>query len=193
MTITSGISNFKLSGNSPERDLFQARFTGLIPEVRMNKGAVRIRYRLSIAEWVRHTLLWNRHEAKISLHTTILWEIDLNGGVSEMKADLQMLKLKSLAFKGGVSQADIALPHPSGTVPISILGGSNRISFSCMQRTEAQLRASGGISQLQFGDQLFSSVGERIELKTPGYEDTTDRYDIRVFSGASHLAVLRQE
>ena len=167
LEITNGISNFDLRGGSAESNLFQAHFTGLIPEVRTERGVVSVRYRLSMAEWVKHSLLWKRHAAELSLNTAISWEIDFHGGVSNMQADLKTLVLNSLAFEGGVSRVKIDLPRPSGTVSINVKGGSSRQSLVCPQGIAVRLRASGGVSQLKFGEQFYGSAGERLELETP--------------------------
>jgi len=77
LEITSNISSFIPDGASPKLDLFQAQFNGLVPEVRTHNDTVAIQFNLSPAEWVKHTLLWNRHTATMSLTTSIPWEINL--------------------------------------------------------------------------------------------------------------------
>lgn len=58
LEITNGVSNLNLTGDPSTLDLFQAQFSSLIPKVSVQNGTVTIRCRLSLAEWVKHALLW---------------------------------------------------------------------------------------------------------------------------------------
>jgi hypothetical protein len=106
-----------------------------------------------------------------------------------MQADLRDVNLKSLTFSGGISQAEIVLPPPSGHVTVHVMGGASRLAFLYPDGANVQLIVSGGASNLRFGGQFFGSLGRKVELETPGYRGATDRYELRVFSGASHLTV----
>jgi len=189
LEITNGISNFDLTGDLSNPDLLQAQFSSLIPTVRVQNGTVTIRYRLSLAEWVKHALLWEQHAARVSLNTSIPWDINLRGGVGNMQADLREVNLKSLTFSGGISLAEILLPRPSGHVVVHVMGGASRLTFLYPDGVNVQLRVHGGASNLTFGGQFFGGLGGKVELETPGYQQAADRYEIRVFSGASHLTV----
>jgi hypothetical protein len=193
LEITNGVSNLDLTGDPSTFDLFQAQFSSLIPEVYVQNGTVRIRYRLSLAESVKHTLLWKPHAARVSLNTSIPWDINLRGGVANLQADLRKTDLKSLTFSGGISQAEILLPRPSGHVAVYVMGGASKLTFLLPDGVKVQLRVHGGASNLTFGSQSFGGLGGKVDFETPGYEEAADRYEIRVFSGATHLTVNRQE
>ena len=189
LELTNGISNFDLTGDLSNRDLFQAQFSSLIPKVSVQNGTVSIRYRFSLVEWVKHALLWKGHAAKVSLNTSIPWDINLRGGVGNMQADLREVNLKSLTFSGGISLAEILLPRPSGRIAVHVMGGASRLTFLYPDGVNVQLRVHGGASNLTFGGQFFGSLAGKVEFETPSYQQATDRYQIRVFSGASHLTV----
>lgn len=189
LEITNGISNFDLTGDLSNLDLFQAQFSSLIPKVSVQNGTVTIHYQLSLAEWVKHALLWQGHAARVSLNTSIPWGINLRGGVGNMQADLRDVNLKSLMFSGGINRAEILLPRPSGHVAIHVMGGASRLTFLYPDGVNVQLRVHGGANNLTFGGQFFGSLAGKVELETPGYREATDRYELRVFSGASHLTV----
>ena len=80
LEITNGISNFDLTGDLSNPDLFQAQFSSLIPKVSIQNGTVTIRYQLSLMEWIKHAFLWKQHAARVSLNTSIPWDINLRQG-----------------------------------------------------------------------------------------------------------------
>ena len=192
LEITNGISNLDLMGGAPAEDLFYAQFSGLIPSVNTRLDRVVIRYRLAIVDWFRHALFGNRPTGRISLNGSVPWEIDIQGGVSNLDADLQEISLRSFTLTGGVSQATILLPHPTGTVQIQVASGVSNLKIVRPKDVSTQLRVGGGASQLTFDDQHYSSIGGEIRLATPEYKTATDRYDIIVGGGVSNLVVRAQ-
>ena len=192
LEITSGISNFDLTGDSATQNLLQGEFIGLIPDVHTKNERVIIRYPLSITEWFLHLLLANRHTAKVSLNTSIRWQIDIRGGAAHFDADLRALQLSSLVITGGVAETVIFLPRPSKTVPIQIASGVSRLTFVRPEGVSARLKVDGGINHLAFDGQSYGSVGGGLRLETPAYKDQVDRYDISISGGVSNLVVRTQ-
>jgi hypothetical protein len=145
--------------------------------------------RPAIFDWFQHVLLGIRHTGRIRLNNSIPWELDLHGGVSNLDADLQEISLRSLTLTGGVSQATILLPRPTGTVQIRVASGVSDLKVVRPPGVSAQLRVGGGASQLMFDDQHYGSIGGEIRLATPAYKTAADRYDIIVGGGVSNLVV----
>lgn len=193
LEVKSGISNFVIGADPSISDLFQARFIGLLPKVSISKDIVNINYRLSLSEWFAHTLLSKKQIADMHLNVSVPWDINLCGGVVNMRAELTSVKLQSLLVSGGISQTDILLPHPFGTVPIQILGGVNRLNLELPDGVKARLTVNNGANNLSFGRQFFGALGGNVVLETPGYEDTTNKYEIFVFSGVDQMTVRTQE
>jgi hypothetical protein len=192
LEITNGFSNSDLRGDPAIQELFQGRFVGQIPYVRTRNESVIIGYPLSLREWFKHLLLANRHAASIILNTSIPWHIDIHGGAAHLDADLQALQLSSLAITGGVADTNVLLPRPSGTVQIHIAGGVSNLRIFRPQEVSAQLKVRGGVSNLIFDDQHYSSIGNGIHIDTPDYYSETNRYDIVVSGGVSNLSLRAQ-
>jgi hypothetical protein len=189
LEIANGISNVELVGDPSLRDLFHAQFSGIIPEVRTRNESVLIRYRRSPVGWFLHELLGGRHDGNVALNPSIPWRIDLRGGVSHLEADLREVQLSSLAIAGGVSDADVLLPAPVGTVSIQVASGVSNLRIFRPQGVATRLKVSGGISQLVFDDQTYGSLGDGIQLESPDYKTASKRYDIVVRGGVSNLSV----
>ena len=117
------------------------------------------------------------------------WAVSLRGGMWQLRADLRGLRLESLEVTGGASDVEIWLPEPTGTVPVRIAGGASEVRIH--RPGTAALRAvlSGGASRLEFGDQRLGAVGGHNVLSTPGFDEATDRYEVRFSGGASQVTV----
>jgi hypothetical protein len=189
LEIARGISNCDLRGDPAIQELFRGQFIGQIPHVHTRNESVVIRYPLSLQEWFKHLLLANRHAASIFLNTSIPWRIDIHGGVAHLDADLQALQLSSLVITGGVAETNLWLPHPTGTVQIHIASGVSNLRILRPKEVSAQLKVGGGVSNLIFDDQYYSSVGGGIHVNTPDYQAENDRYDIVVRGGVSNLTI----
>lgn len=192
LEMVNGVSNIELTGDPSIRELFQGQFSGLVPEVRTRNERVIIRHRLSITGWLEHVLSGYRHAGKILLNTSIPWQIELRGGVSHLDADLREIQLRSLIVTGGVSEADILLPRPVGTVQIHVASGVSNLRIFHPQGVAAQLKVGGGINQLVFHGQSYGSIGGGIQVDTADYKTDTNRYEIVIDGGVSNLSVRTQ-
>lgn len=193
LEIREGFSNCELTGKPLSQDLFQAEFQGLIPNVRTRQERVIIQYPLSVFDWLKYAFNRHQHSGNVTLNTSIPWQIDMLGGVSHLDADLRELPLTSLTIMGGVSEAEIWLPQPSGTVQIHIASGVSHLRIYRPKNVAAQLKVGGGASHLVFDDQFYNSVGGGIRIAVPDYSSQNDRYDILVNGGVSNLSVRIQE
>lgn len=192
LEITSGISNFDLTGDSATGDLFRSQFVGQIPDVRTRNETVTIHYHLSLTEWFQHLFLANRYAAKVILNTSIPWQIEIRGGVAHLDADLREFQLRSLVVTGGVAETHILLPRPLGTVPIHLASGVSQLTLIRPRGVSAWLKVEGGVSKLAFDDWSYGSIGGGIRLETPEYKESTNRYDITIRGGVSHLIIRTQ-
>ncbi|HMB21396.1 MAG TPA: hypothetical protein VKP08_01130, partial [Anaerolineales bacterium] len=118
--------------------------------------------------------------------------LELRGGVSNLDADLRDLQLSSVTLTGGISNTELLLPNPSGTVQIHLASGVSNLKIFRPQGVPARLKIGGGISHMAFDDQSYSSVGGGLQLETPEYKTATDRYDIVLGGGVSNLVVRAQ-
>ncbi|MCP3141814.1 MarR family winged helix-turn-helix transcriptional regulator [Pyxidicoccus xibeiensis] len=183
LKFASGASAVTLRANPGMSELYTARFEGRAPSVREEAGTVSIQYpRFSLLDW-------RKVAADIQLNGSISWKIELKGGASKLDADLRELRLESLELLSGASQVTMALPPPSGIVPVRVVGGASDVTFTIPAKAAARLQAKGGVSALAFNEQYLGAVGGQTSLETPGYKLAADRYDFEVMGGASNLSV----
>jgi DNA-binding MarR family transcriptional regulator len=184
LVVSSGISKLTLRADETLAKLYQANFDGPMPEVTTKDGMVTIRYPRRL--W----LLGGRlGAAEVTLSAAIPWQIVIQGGASQITADLGNLNLAGLEVKGGMSMISLALSVPSGAVPIQISGGASEITIRRPAGAAIRVHLKGWVSQFIFDDQTWSGVGNDVRLQSPDYEAATGRYDIEVSSSASMVTI----
>ena len=180
----AGAVQLTLRADAGMAELYQARFEGPVPEVKVEGGTVTIRYS-------RRTLLldWRKRAAEVSLNTAIPWQIVILGGAWEIAAELGNLNLAGLEVKGGFSSVRLDLSTPSTVVPIQIKGGASEIIVRRPAGVAARVHLKGWASAFAFDDQTFSNVGNDIRLQSSGYEASAPYYDIEVIGSASGITI----
>jgi DNA-binding MarR family transcriptional regulator len=181
--VVSGPYRLNLRSGGAMDQLYQTRFEGSPPEVKVKGGVVSIRYSRRL--W----MLGGRRVAEVALNTSIPWQIVIQGGTSEITARLSKLYLDALQVKGGTSTINLDLPTPVGVVPIRISGGASVITVRRPAGVAARAHLKGWASTFVFDDQTFSDVGNDVRLQSQGFEVTTPHYDIEVSSSVSTVTI----
>jgi hypothetical protein len=179
-----GAANITLHVGSGMEDLYRARFDGPVPSVRVEGGAVTVKY-----TWTLHPFDWRRRSADIALNAQVPWRISVSGGLSRLDADLGGLQLDCFEVEGGVSRVELTLPNPSSTVPVRIFGGASNLTIRRPQVAAARLHVVGGASKLTLDDQRLGAIGGETRLESRNYAGATDRYEITITGGANNVAV----
>jgi DNA-binding MarR family transcriptional regulator len=184
LVFPSGAFRLTLRAGDVEGALYQARFEGLVPDVKAKEGVVTIRY-------PRRLWLAGREQrvAEVTLSVAIPWQIVIQGGASEVIAELGGLDLASLVVKGGGSMIHLELPMPSGMIPIRISGGASEITVRRPTGVAARAHLKGWASMFVFDDQTFSDLGNDVRLQSPGFDPAAPCYDIEVASSASMVTI----
>jgi hypothetical protein len=160
-------------------ELYQARFEGPMPDVKAKDGVVTIRYPRRLLG-----LGGQQRAAEVTLNVAIPWQIVIQGGASDVTAELGGLDL------AGLSSIRLELPMPSGVVPIRISGGASEIIVRRPVGVAARAHLKGWVSTFVFDDQTFSDMGNNVWLQSSGFEPTAPYYDIEVASSASMVTII---
>lgn len=187
LIVSSDTYGLNLRAGVIKDTLYQARFEGPLPEVKVKEGVVTIRY---------PRRLWfpgrEKRTAEVTLNVAIPWQIVLQGGASEISAELGTLHLDSLELKGGAYMAEIVLPSPSGAVPVRISGGAVETTIRRPAGTAARVHLKGWASEFVFDDQIFSALGNDVRLQSENFDPTAPYYDIEVDSSASQFTITTE-
>jgi len=184
LVVSSGITRLTVRADAGMAELYRARFEGPLPDVKAKDGVVTFRYPRLLG-----VLDWRKRMADVALSAAIPWEIAIQGGASEITAELGGLDLAGLEVKGGMSTIRLELPAPSRVVPVRIGGGASEIVVRRPAGVAARVHLKGWASAFAFDEQTFSSVGGDVRLHSPGYDGTAPGYDIEVASSASAVTI----
>jgi DNA-binding MarR family transcriptional regulator len=184
LVVSSGVSRLTVRADDGLAELYQARFQGPVPAVKVKDGAVTIRY--PRRPWIPGG---EKRAAEVVLNVTIPWRIMIQGGAADVTADLQGLDLAGLEVAGDASSMRLELPVPAGVVPIRISGSASDITVRRPPGVAARVHLKGWVSEFKFDGQTFSDVSNDVRLHSPGYSTADPCYDIEVSSSASVVTV----
>jgi DNA-binding MarR family transcriptional regulator len=185
LVFANGTSRLSLRADSGRDDLYRAHFEGIAPKAKVEDGTVTFRYPRRLFG----LLSWGNEPGEVTLNAAIPWEVEVRGGAYYLDADLRTLELTSFLLKGGVSNLDLTLPEPAGTVPVRLSGGASQVSIRRPAGVAARVVMKDGAAGLTFDEQRFDTVAPRAQLQSPDWDRGTDRYEIEVTGGASELAI----
>ncbi len=190
--VMSGASNLTLRTVKPAgyRDaevLAEGRFTGRVPEARVDEGRVRLVFKRGLRDLCFD---WRSCSADVALSPLVRWDVLLHGGLNCFDADLSAARLGSLEISGGVSEARIRLPRPSGTVRVFVLGGVNQLGLSRPGDVPLQVMIHGGACGLQVDTLSLGAVGGRFHWETPGFGEAEGRYIVEIHGGVNDARIV---
>ncbi len=185
-----GAAGLTLRGQLLAEQLYTAYFERHVPVVRVNGGAVTVRYRdfgFGLLNWLRYG--FNPPRGEITLNAAIPWQVDIHSGLAQSGLDLQAVKLRRLTIHHGVSEVKIILGEPTGPVKLDCHGGVHNLIILRPASAAARLTVHGGAANLTLDSQTLGAVGGPTTLETPHLQAKLDYYDITVHGGAHNFRV----
>jgi hypothetical protein len=189
LRFTNGAHRVVIRADSHLRGLYRASFGERMPSVVGRGGVVTIRYtQVASCDWTGYC---PERPAEVALNAGIPWDVEVRGGASRLLADLSGLRLASLSVDGGASRLEMVLPDPSAAVSVVILGGASNVAIRRPDGVSARLRVEGGVTNLTFDNRRIGAKGGELDLRSWGYEDAVEGYDIAVTGGANNMSIER--
>lgn len=185
LVFPSGVANLNIQVDASMPQTYRGEFYGPKPRVTETDGVISIDYPRF------NPLLWGRTSAEIRLSPSVTWSIEVRGGVARWDGDLGNLQLAAIDVRGGVSQVELRLPRPAGTVPIRVSGGVSHLTIHRPGDVPARLSIGGGVSKLELDTQYLGAIGGPVRLETSGYPEAADRYNVEIGGGASKITIER--
>src|SRR5258708_2935121 len=150
LVFPSGAFRLTLRTTEGMAELYQARFEGPVPDVKAKDGVVTIRYPRRLLG-----LGGQQRAAEVTLSRAIPWQIVIQGGASEITAELGGLNLAGLEVKGGLNMVRLDLPAPTGRVPMRISGGASEVIIRRPAGSAARVHIKGWVYKFVFDEQTF--------------------------------------
>lgn len=184
LVVSCNTARLTVRADEGRATLYQARFEGPAPDVKVKEGTVTIRYPRRVLG-----LGGKQGRAEVALSSAIPWQIVIQGGAAEVAAELGGLALAGLEVKGGFSKIRVELPAPAGVTPLRIMGGAPEITVRRPAGVPAQAHFKGWVSTLVFDEQTFSGVGNNARLQSAGFDPAAPYYDLDIASYASVFTI----
>jgi Domain of unknown function (DUF5668)/N-terminal domain of toast_rack, DUF2154 len=103
--------------------------------------------------------------------------LTLNLGAGDFDLDLSNVMLTEATINNGASNLEIALPTPSGNVPVTISTGASSVDLRVPAGIEYRVRMTGGLNTIS-GPQ-----------ESAGYSTAVNRLTIAISSGVSSITI----
>ena len=181
MVLETSASRLRLVGPTDGDELVRARFGGPMPDVRSTDGSVAIRY-------PRRAVDFRAREAEVRLERTIPWSIDIDGGLTDLDADLSGLHLVALELRGGANHIRLGLPRPEGTVRIALGGGASVVRIDRHAGSAIEVRFRERVSHLRFDGRRGDGQDGGTVIRSEGFAAAVDRTEIEL-SAASQVTI----
>lgn len=189
-----GAAGLSLRARSLAEQLFTAYFERHIPVVRVNGGAVTVRYRdfgFGLLNWLRYG--FNPPQGEMTLNSAVPWQIDLHGGLAQSGLDLQAAALRRMTIHNGISEAKLILGEPNGVIKLDCHGGVNNFIILRPASVAVRLTVQGGAANLTLDSQTFGAVSGPTTLETPNLPAKPNYYAITIHGGAHNFRVATLE
>jgi hypothetical protein len=190
LRVTAGLSNVSIQAGEDMDRFLQAKFRGEVPRVDVDGSEITIRSQCSGLDALR-TLFDRRRkpQGEITLNASVVWDLGMRGGVSNVSADLRDVRLDAIDIAGGIDRVEIDLPHPSGPVHLRIAGGVSRLTFHRPAGVPVALQARGGVTGLRVDGERFRPVGGVLNWESPGFNPDAAHFALDVHGGVSGLTI----
>lgn len=182
MVAETAATRLRLRSGDPSGGLIRATFVGPPPDVRTADGAVTMRYR-------RRMIDTRAREIEARLAPSVPWSVEVDGGITDVEADLRGLSVEGVSIRGGANHLRLQLPRPNGTVRVSLAGGTSQATVRRPKGVPVALMVRGGAANLRFDGDRRQASGTDLRLESPGFGSVPDRYEIEVAGGAAQLSV----
>ena len=157
------------------------------PTISLDRETGRLQIRESSSFSPFHLFGAQRRNLRVVLTDQIPWSIQIGGGAANLRLDLRHAQLSKLESSGGANQLDAQLPTPKGTVVINVSGGANNVTITAPSHSPWRVTVSGGVSAISINGNSSANLGGDFQQQSPEYGAATNRFDIEISGGASHV------
>lgn len=182
LTVTDGSDLVRASGESPFEPVFDVSSSPRGADVTVGMGN---------GHWVAP-----RDSARldVKLDRTVTWDLTIDGGVSQIDADLSDLSLSSVTLKAGVSKGTLTLgavdpTAARGGVPVLLDSGVSTFTLRIKEGENVRLRVDKGLSSVNKPAGLSLVEGSEDTYETEGFSENLDFWDITLDAGVSTVRV----
>ncbi|MBG0568259.1 hypothetical protein [Actinoplanes aureus] len=156
--------------------------SGVAPVVKRRGGRVVVRLRGTDGEGL--------DEVRIVLNRDVRWDIRLPAGAGEQQLHLRDGRVGRIDL-GASGLAELWLPDPAGTVPVTFIGGTGTALVTAATAAPFKIRFDRGAGSVRTPWSVNNGTAAGTVLRERGFAWTPDRYLIRAKDGLGRLILHR--
>ncbi|MEV6301610.1 hypothetical protein AB0M02_19530 [Actinoplanes sp. NPDC051861] len=156
--------------------------SGVVPVVSRSGGRVSVRLRSTGRDGL--------DEVRIVLNRDVRWDIRLPAGAGEQQLLLRQGRVTRVDL-GASGLAELSLPDPEGTVPVTFVGGIGTAVVIARTAAPFKIRFDQGAGAVTAPWAVNNGTAAGTVLRERGYARAEDRYLLRAKGGLGSLTLRR--
>ncbi|MEN3360122.1 MAG: hypothetical protein V7637_4104, partial [Mycobacteriales bacterium] len=125
----------------------------------------------------------------VQLSRQVRWSIRMAGGATQESLDLTRGTIDAVDIVTGATHIDVALPKPTGTIPVRLTGGASELAVHTPTGVPSRVTASTGAGNITLDGVAHSGVAAGTVLSAPGWASAKVRCDVQLVSGVGAVTV----
>jgi hypothetical protein len=158
--------------------------SGVAPVVTRRDGRVAVRLRATGSDGL--------DEVRIVLNRDVRWDIRLLAGAGEQQLNLRGGRVSRIDL-GASGLAELWLPEPVGTVPVTFNGGVGTAVLAADTGAPFRIRFDQGAGSVVSPWIMNNGTPAGAVLEEGGWRRAVDRYEVRAAAGIGSMTVRRSE
>ncbi|MEU4419760.1 hypothetical protein AB0F81_03990 [Actinoplanes sp. NPDC024001] len=158
--------------------------SGVAPVVNRRGGRILVRLRGTGAD--------GPDEVRIVLNRHVRWDIRLPAGAGEQQLNLRNGRVNRIDL-GASGLAEVWLPDPAGTVPVTFTGGTGTAVLTADTTAPFKIRFTEGAGSVKTPWAANNGTAAGTVLRERGYAHAANRYQIRSEGGVGQLILRRAD
>ncbi|MFC3990204.1 hypothetical protein [Actinoplanes siamensis] len=155
---------------------------GVAPVVTRRGGRVEVRLRATGSDGL--------DEVRIVLNRDLRWDLRLPAGAGEQQLDLRGGRVGRIDL-GACGLAEVRLPEPAGTVPVTFTGGVGAVVLAADTSAPFRIRLDGGAGAVVTPWTTSNGTPMGAVLQEDGWHRAADRYEVRAAAGTGSVLLRR--
>jgi hypothetical protein len=125
----------------------------------------------------------------VLLSRSVSWSIRLDGGSSDLVADLRTGTVRDVDLVAGNAHVSLVLPNPHGTVGVQMAGGASQFTIRAPQAVPVRIALDGGAGTVALDGATHTGIAGGTVFAPPSWSTASDRYNVVATAGVSSLTL----
>lgn len=130
----------------------------------------------------------NRNRASVKLNPNIIWDINMDVGAADLRADLRKFKVRNIDIDGGASSINLKIGELLKEMHLKLDAGAASIKISIPENAGCKIDSESFLVDLDLEGFVKNEEGDHV---TANFEESEQKIYIEVDAAISQLTVTR--